>query len=161
MKVYRSLIEDYFNILTNNSFKIIEYIKSGNIESFENELKRIIMNIASNHDIKYENSLHMLMISFFYYLEASGEYRVKSNIESGDGRYDICIIPYDKNRLGYVIELKRADKDEKVEECAEIALNQIEKKKYYKELVSNRIKNILLLGLGFIGKNIVIKTKKL
>ena len=36
--------------------------------------------------------------------------------ESGEGRYDIILIPYDKNKKGVVIEIKSIEKQGKPEE---------------------------------------------
>jgi len=46
---------------------------------------------------------------------------VKSNCESGYGRYDIMLIPKDKSKLGYVIEFKKVLAKETLEEGAQRA----------------------------------------
>ena len=37
----------------------------------------------------------------------SNDYIIKSNRESGNGRYDIMLIPHDKSKAGIVIEIKQ------------------------------------------------------
>jgi phosphopantetheinyl transferase (holo-ACP synthase) len=75
--------------------------------------------------------------------------RIKSNRESKHGRYDIMLIPHDKNKNGVVIEIKSIEKQqakknnikftEKVNHEIHNALVQIEKNKYYTELLVNRV----------------------
>jgi len=64
---------------------------------------------------------------------------IKSNRESGEGRYDILLIPHDKTENGIVIEIKTIEKQGKnetednfkarINKSIETALNQIEKKR--------------------------------
>lgn len=56
---------------------------------FEEEYKDILMELPSYHDLKEENSYHMMMLGMCTYLK--GEYEVKSNRESGGGRSNICL----------------------------------------------------------------------
>ena len=107
----------------------------------------------SFHDInkKYENSYHMLLSGFFYALD--GYYTTKSNVEAGHGRADILLIPKDKNKAGYILELKRADSSN-LEKKAEEALKQIDDKKYYVELERYGIKDIVKIGYVFDGKKV-------
>ena len=55
---------------------------------------------------------------------------MKSNRESGYGRYDVMVIPKDKTKLGIIIEFKKVDKEENedLEKACQLALQQIEKK---------------------------------
>ncbi len=84
-------------------------------------------------------------------------YRVKSNRESGYGRYDIMIIPEDVSKPGYIIEFKKVRKKETVETAVKSALKQIEEKKYETELLQQGIKNYKKLAIVFHGKEVTIK----
>jgi hypothetical protein len=86
------------------------------------------------------------------------EYEVKSNRESGYGRYDIMIIPQqDTGKLGFIIEFKKTRKKETLKSAAGSALAQIEEKKYETELIARGIKNYKKLAIVFQGKEVVIK----
>jgi len=89
----------------------------------------------------------------------SNTHEIKSNRESGYGRYDIMIIPKNLTQTGYVIEFKSVDKDdnETVESAIETALAQIEAKKYETELVERGIKHIKKLAIAFSGKEVFVK----
>ncbi len=86
------------------------------------------------------------------------EYQVKSNRESGYGRYDIMIIPREETgKLSFIIEFKKTRKKETLETAAKSALAQIEEKKYEAELIAKGIKNYKKLAIVFKGKEVTIK----
>jgi SET domain-containing protein len=87
-------------------------------------------------------------------------HEVKSNKESGYGRYDVMIIPKDKKQLGIIIEFKKVNKKrETLESAAYKALKQIEDKNYESELLNIGIKNILKIAMAFEGKEVLIKER--
>lgn len=89
------------------------------------------------------------------------QYKIKSNRESGDGRYDISLLPREKKYPGIIMELKwksGLEKDE-LEELSSEALSQIDEKRYDLELKEDGIDNVIKLGIAFSGKKVVIKTK--
>jgi hypothetical protein len=91
----------------------------------------------------------------------SGTHEIKSNRESGYGRYDISVIPHDPHKVGYVIEFKAIDTEEgeTVESATKSALKQIEDKKYETELLERGILNIKKLAIVFSGKEVFVKEK--
>ena len=88
------------------------------------------------------------------------QYKIKSNRESGDGRYDISLIPRAKNYPGIIMELKwKKELDPNaLNMLADEALLQIDGKRYDFEMREEGIENILKLGIAFSGKEIRIKT---
>lgn len=92
------------------------------------------------------------------------EYLIKSNRESGEGRYDIMLIPRDKSKNGVVIEIKQIEKQLQNEKNNEFvkrinnelnsASNQIDRNKYYKELIDSKIEldKIIKIPIVFAGK---------
>ncbi|MDO8685306.1 MAG: AAA family ATPase [Clostridiales bacterium] len=91
----------------------------------------------------------------------AGEYEVKSNRESGYGRYDIMLVPVDREKKGIVIEFKKVNeyKGETLEEACMAALEQIRGKAYGSELSALGFKNILELGIAFQGKKVLVREK--
>lgn len=89
------------------------------------------------------------------------QYKIKSNRESGDGRYDISLIPRDRKYPGIIMELKSETglSDVVLESLSMEALDQINDKRYDVEMRNDGIKNILKLGIAFSGKKISIKTR--
>ena len=95
-------------------------------------------------------------------MENASDYIIKSNRESGYGRYDIVLEPADKHKTAVIMEFKvfDAEDDEKtLEDTANNALRQIEEKKYETNLVIQGIsqENILKYGVAFRGKVCCVK----
>ena len=89
------------------------------------------------------------------------QYRSKSIRESGDGRYDISLIPREKKYPGIIMELKWKSglEEAELEKLSTEALNQIDEKRYDLELKEEGIENVIKLGIAFSGKKVVIKSK--
>ena len=102
-----------------------------------------------------EKVYHALVLGMLVWL--SNDYVIRSNRESGFGRYDIIFMPKDKTRQGIIIEFKRIEENEVVEEVLTDALNQIEEKRYDVELKAENIHDILKLAIGFSSKNVYLK----
>ncbi|ETJ35634.1 hypothetical protein Q604_UNBC10001G0001, partial [human gut metagenome] len=86
------------------------------------------------------------------------KYQVKSNRESGYGRYDVMLIPKDITKTGIIIEFKKIKetKPKTIEAGVKEALEQIEKQKYESELSERNITDILKLAIVFKGKDVRI-----
>ena len=91
----------------------------------------------------------------------NNRYFVRSNRESGEGRFDIQLIPKNNSLPGILMELK-VSKDENADlrKLAEDALLQIEQNRYETEMLSQGIKNIFQYGVAFRKKDVEILLKK-
>ena len=93
-------------------------------------------------------------------VELWDQYEVRSNRESGYGRYDVMLIPRQKNQLAFVLEFKVYDAQEelKLEDTVQSALAQIEEKDYDTELVERGISKLQIrhYGFAFEGKKVLI-----
>ena len=162
IKIIKSLLQNTANNLINNEIK-----------EFETGFKQIIGDTFSYYDTAKTNEY--IYQSYILGLLAiiGDDYIIKSNKESGDGRYDIMLVPHDKSRYGVVIEIKQIEKLQekessnnfikRVNEQLEIAVNQINRNKYHKELIDNKIdKNrIIKVPIVFAGKEpYIIPMKK-
>ena len=92
--------------------------------------------------------------------ELREQYVLKSNRESGYGRYDVMLIPRDFTEQAYVLEFKVHDpeEEESLQETVQAALMQIQKKQYDAELLELHIKpeQIHHYGFAFEGKTVLI-----
>jgi hypothetical protein len=86
------------------------------------------------------------------------KYEIKSNRESGYGRYDIMMIPKEKNNVGIIIEFKKVNRRRKetLETALEKALKQIKDMEYKQELLSRGISEIVEIGIAFDGKEVLV-----
>ena len=94
-------------------------------------------------------------------VKTSDQYAVKSNRESGYGRYDVMLVPKEPEKQdGFILEFKVKDekKEHSLEETAASALTQIEDRKYEEELLSLGVEKgrIHKYGFAFEGQQVFI-----
>jgi hypothetical protein len=165
---YTRIIRRYFSTrIENEKVEImLKALIDGDIKLFEKMLRKVVLAVFSFHDFggEPEKVYHALVAGLLIWITNSHE--IKSNRESGYGRYDIMIIPRDplaggtyRGQTGYVIEFKTVDieENETVETAAAAALAQIEEKKYETELIARGIENIKKLAVVFSGKDVYVK----
>lgn len=136
---------------------MLQAMLEGNVSDFEEVLQEYVINAFSyfDADSRYpEMVYHSFVLGLISVLQ--GQYSVKSNRESGFGRYDIMIIPLDKTKKGIIIEFKKVQtsKKESLESAASAALQQIEDKQYEAELRAMGISDIVKYAIAFEGKKI-------
>jgi hypothetical protein len=156
---YTGIIDRYFSTkIENEKLEImLKALIEGDIALFEEMLQKVVTAVYSYHDFgdEPEKVYHALVAGMFTWI--TNTHDIKSNRESGYGRYDIMIIPHDRTGIGYVIEFKKTRKNETVESAVESALQQIEAKKYETELVEKGIKRIKKLAIAFSGKEVFVR----
>ena len=156
---YENLIEKWFQeAITNQKYELmLNMLITGEIEIFAGLFEEFVLNNLSYFDAagkEPEKVYHAFVLGMLVSL--SENYEVKSNKESGYGRYDVMIIPKDVAKLGIIIEFKKIDEFLKtnIDEGTEVALKQIEDMKYEQELVQRGVKNIVKLAVVFKGKEV-------
>ena len=164
----KMFIEVYFRD-SNNFSKFTNALKSGDIEKFKFELNKILLENTGIFDVNgnyKEQFYHGLMLGLI--LKLRNEYEITSNGFAGKGRYDLLLKP--KNilggREGIIFELKivnlveKLEKDnlkKKLEKECEIALRQIDEKKYSSVLRNAGVEKVLKIGIAFLGKEFEVK----
>ena len=90
------------------------------------------------------------------------QYKITSNRESGDGRYDISMFPREARYPGIIMELKwQKDMDiESLDVLADEALDQIDRKRYDADMKNDGMKDILKFGIAFSGKKVSVKMNR-
>jgi hypothetical protein len=130
----------------------VDYLLKGDAEGVKTTLNDELLNNPSCHDFKEENSYHMFIFGIL--LAVSGDYLVFSNPESGKGRSDCLIKPFDKEKYAIVIEFKHKSEDGKdLKEEAQKGLKQIEEKAYIHDLKREGYERIYKYGIAFHKKN--------
>ena len=161
--VYKQFISqwftDFFNYRELDLF--LKSLTTGDIKTFEDILQKYVFNSMSYFDKggkEPEKVYHAFVLGLLVHLK--GSYIVKSNVESGYGRYDISLIPIDKTKKGIIIEFKvvNPNREETLEKALDSALAQIENKQYETELRSLGVLDILKLGIAFHGKKVQVKS---
>jgi hypothetical protein len=133
----------------------------GDADEIERLVQEYLMSAFSYFDFKEERDYHNVFLGLIF--AATDIYSIKSNRESGEGRYDIAMFPKKKNLPGIIFELKhyKAEESEKddrqklekhLEKTAEEALKQIESNAYLTELKEAGANPIFKYGAAFCGK---------
>ncbi|MBI4647562.1 MAG: AAA family ATPase [Bacteroidia bacterium] len=140
--------------------ELLRALLNKNIIVFERILQDFMLNIFSYHGFgkkEPEKVYQAFLLGLFVNLQDKNE--IISDREAGYGRYDIMIIPHDKNKTGIIIELKTIDTyhKETILEAVQAAIDQIEERQYEKTLIAKGIKDILKLGIAFDGKRVEVK----
>jgi hypothetical protein len=99
-----------------------------------------------------EQVYHVFVVSLLLGLQP--RYSVRSNRESGSGRYDVMILPRTPGQPGVVLELKVRNrrKRETVKGAMKAALRQIRERDYAAELRACGASPIHEIGIVFDGK---------
>ena len=126
------------------------------IINFENNLQKILELSFSYYDIGTEEKFYHNFILGIV-LSLSDKYYVKSNKESGYGRYDILLEPRNKKDTAFILEFKVARSENELDKKLEEALKQIEDRKYDVELKNNNIFDIFKIAFVFYGKKVKVK----
>ena len=129
-----------------------------NTEALQKHVSAYLMETISVYDTSSEAFYQGLMIGLCAIL--NNRYTVRSNRESGLGRFDIQLCPLEKGMPGLIFELKAAKKaSESLEKLAEEALRQIDEKRYETEMRAVGIREIIKIGMAFRGKEIAVRTE--
>ena len=159
--VYREIILHWAGkgVGGNDYRYMLKSLAQGDVETFSQIFSEQVERSFSYFDVggrEPEKFYHAFVLGMMVSL--TGEYEVKSNRESGYGRYDIMLVPVDRNKKGIVIEFKKVNgyKGETMEEACKAALQQISEKDYQSELASLGVGDVLKLGIAFRGKETLV-----
>ncbi len=150
---FRDLTASYLNVSESNLSAMFNGLRYEERERFAQSYADMLLSLPSYHDLKDENSYHVLFLGMCAWL--SNEYDIISNREEGKGRCDIILKAKKESLPSYVLEfkyLKEAD-TERLEESAKEAVLQIKEKHYDAELPGRAI----LIGLAHAGKEVWIE----
>ena len=142
------------------SIGVQEAVYTGNARALRERLNKLLKMSVSYYDTAQESFYHGLMLGLLAMTD--NRYKISSNDESGDGRYDICLIPRKNNLPGILIELKAEKKcaAEELKQLAKKAVQQIEEKQYDMQLRQENVKHVIRYGVAFSGKNAEVVMKE-
>ena len=129
----------------------------GDTVHFENALHEILLSIVSYFDTalnKKEAFYHGLMLGLSLFLE--DKYYIESNQESGDGRFDIALIPKKAQIYGIILEFKASGTKETLERDSVYALDQIDSLRYDAIFKKYACTDIWKYGIAFYKKDVYI-----
>lgn len=138
--------------------KIAESLFLNDYVKLEKAISEYMDKTISFYDTASESFYHGMILGLISMMD--NQYKIKSNRESGKGRFDIGLIPRDDKYPGMIMELKWKKNldDDELTLLADEALCQIHSMEYDSEMKSEGVKKILKFGIAFSGKRVCVKT---
>ena len=169
--MFQKLIKGWFMTGDDSSNEFISALIDGDLEAMNYYINEVTLNVFSSFDvagkdesrIRPENFYHGFVLGLM--AGQRNNYIIKSNRESGFGRYDVMMIPkHSTNEAGkklpaIVLEFKVKKSSVKtLEEAVQAAHKQIEEKRYDEEILTLGIEKerIRHYGFAFEGKKVLI-----
>ena len=138
------------------AISISQAIFSRDTQKLQALLEDFMVKSISSIDGANEGFYHGMMLGLCAIL--GNRYKIRSNRESGLGRFDIQLMPLTKGMPGFIFEFKHTkDEHTDLSALADSALQQIEAKKYDTELRDNGVNSIISIGIAFRGKSTVVR----
>ena len=131
-------------------------MRNGDAENFEIFIRDYLKRSISFYDEK-ETFYHGFLMGIMSNLKG---YRILSNRESGDGRADLILRPFDEHNPAIIFELKYTNDSAKLSRKCEEALQQIDERRYIDELVEDGYNGIIKYGICFYRKSCKVKCSK-
>lgn len=148
---FRKLTAYYLKATETDLTVLFNSLKCCRKEDFEDRYRKILLTLPFYHDLKDENSYHMMLLGMCAWL--SNEYEVISNREVGKGRCDI-ILKSKKSQISYILEFKYTnDSSVDLKQLAKSAIDQINSRRYDSELSGT----VIRIGLAHYQKNLEIE----
>lgn len=153
--IYENSIMQWMNrsVKKMNLDKLHEAVLTGDCETFQTIVSSQLKSNISYYD-ENESFYHGFLMGLMSSLE---QYRILSNRETGVGRADLILKPFDEQKAAVIMELKYAGNIRQLEEGCEKALQQIKEKHYEDELLEDGCQNIIEYGICFHKKTCKIK----
>lgn len=140
----------------NVSISIHQAIFSKDTRKLQSLLEDFMLKSISTMDGANEAFYHGMMLGLCAVL--GSQYKVRSNRESGLGRFDIELLPMVQGIPGFIFEFKHTkDINADLDSLANSALKQIEDMKYDTELNDFGVEDIVKIGIAFRQKRAVVK----
>ena len=151
-KIYENIFIKWFREYQNErDSNFIDALIQEDVTKANSILQDVLLQSISYYD-NYESFYHGFMVGF---LNADG-YEVKSNRESGEGRFDLAVLPYSILNTAIVIECKHSNSIKELRKDSKEASNQIIEKRYIEGLRDEGYENVIGYGISFYKKQCII-----
>ncbi|MDR1859471.1 MAG: PD-(D/E)XK nuclease domain-containing protein, partial [Bacteroidales bacterium] len=153
--VYHDQISRWFDATVEQSDIPQEFVRAliaGDKETAQKHLSTMLMKSISYFDTA-ESYYHGFLTALFVKV---GDYEVKSNRETGDGRCDIFMRPYLRRQPVIIVEAKIAPSYSALAAKCQEALRQIETNRYADEFIEDGYTDLRKYGIAFYKKECMI-----
>lgn len=158
----KEIIDSFSNKVSSSVIRLVQMaLKINNGLMLQDALRQYLLESASSFDVAKEDFYHGMMLGLLAVV--SDEYLIRSNRESGEGRFDIELQPRAKFLPGIVMEFKAGNNDDedRLSSLAEAAIRQIRDKQYVADLKALGLPEIDLYGIAFFKKRAKVVTERL
>jgi hypothetical protein len=152
-QIWREFI--FSAVMPENKTAVGKLFAERGADRFATSMERIMTDALSYWDLSgdIEQVYHVFLLGGLVFSDPLfDKAKAKSNREAGDGRYDIWM---ERNGRNYIFELKMCDSEKELGDRAELALRQIDEKRYGAEL--DRGKPLWKVGVSCFGKRCNVK----
>lgn len=167
-KMFRKMIKGWFKGTTKTYYnEFIRALLNDDVRKMNTFMNKVALCTFSSFDSGNKPSKQAEPERFYHgfvlgmVVNLSDAYKIRSNRESGFGRYDVMLEPLDKKEKAFIFEFKVLDADEDevaLEDTLANAHAQIEEKQYEAELTAEGFlpEQIRKYGFAFKGKTCLI-----
>lgn len=166
--MFEDMVRDWFGGNVKASYNnFIKALLLNDVEAMNEYMNKVALHSFSSFDIAAgvsdddapERFYHGFVLGLM--VELAGRFQIKSNRESGFGRYDVMLLPADRKRdFAYIIEFKvhKPRRERDLQETVANAHAQMEEKRYQEELMADGFapEQIRKYGFAFQEKNCLI-----
>ena len=164
--MFENMVLRWFSPAKMETNEFIKALIVGDIESMNEYMNEVVLNTFSSFDTGKKKSDKKVPENFFHgfvlglMVDQTENYIITSNRESGFGRYDVMLKPFDKSKNAYILEFKvhNPRTEDSLKDTVSKALLQIDEKNYDAELIADgfREEQICHFGFAFEGKHVLI-----
>ena len=166
--MFSNMFKGWFKGTASNYNAFVSALLKGSVREMNVYMNEVALSTLSSFDAGTQPSERSQPERFYHgfvlglLVELRDIYEVKSNRESGFGRYDVMLIPKkdDRKYNAIILEFKVFDAYDEttIEDTVKSALKQIEEKSYDTELIARGIEKdrIRHYGFAFEGKRVLI-----
>lgn len=166
--MFSDMFSGWFENSGTNYNAFIEALLKGNIKEMNAYMNDVALTTFSSFDTGNHPSERTQPERFYHgfvlglLVELRDAYLIRSNRESGLGRYDVMLIPQKPEFDGIILEFKVREVEEETSlgDTVQAALKQIQEKQYDRELIAHGVSEdrIRCYGFAFEGKRVLIGT---
>lgn len=167
--MFANMFRGWFSSTVSSYNGFVRALIQGDLDAMNHYMNKVALATFSYFDTGKNPSEYSEPEKFYHgfvlglMVEYQEKYVIRSNRESGFGRYDVLMLPREIQQSelpAIILEFKIQDekKERTLEDTVQNALRQIEEKQYDTELINSGIKKeqIRHYGFAFCGKQVLI-----